>query len=31
MSDGSSSLQRCDEVSGSESAEPPSAYGLPRL
>jgi hypothetical protein len=33
MSDGSDSLQRCEEVSGTESAEPPSSYGLrrPRL
>jgi hypothetical protein len=31
MSDGSGSLRRCDEVSGSESAEPPSSYDLPRL
>jgi hypothetical protein len=28
MSDGSNSLQRCEEVSGTESAEPPSSYGL---
>jgi hypothetical protein len=25
MSDGSNSLQRCEEVSGTESAEPPSS------
>ena len=31
MSDGSNSLQRCEGVSGTESAEPPSSYGLPRL
>ena len=30
MSDGSNSLQRCEDVSGAESAEPPSSYGLPR-
>jgi hypothetical protein len=30
MSDGSNSLQRCAEVSVTESAEPPSSYGLPR-
>jgi hypothetical protein len=28
MSDGSNSLQRCSEVSGTESAEPPSSYGF---
>jgi hypothetical protein len=27
MSDGSNSLQRCEEVSGTETAEPPSSYG----
>jgi hypothetical protein len=27
MSEGSNSLQRCEEVSGTESAEPPSSYG----
>ena len=27
MSDGSNSLQRCEEVSGTESAEPPSSDG----
>ena len=26
MSDGSGSLQRCEEVTGTESAEPPSSY-----
>jgi hypothetical protein len=31
MSDGSDSLQRCEEVSHTESAEPPSSYGLPGL
>jgi len=31
MSDGSNSFQRRDEASGSESAEPPSSYGLSRL
>lgn len=31
MSDGSNSLQQCEEVSGTESAEPPSSYGLARL
>ena len=30
MSDGSHSLQRCEEVSNTESAEPPSFCGLPR-
>lgn len=30
MSDGSNSQQRCEEVSGTESAEPPSSYGLLR-
>jgi hypothetical protein len=30
MSDSSNSQQRCEEVSGTESAEPPSSYGLPR-
>ena len=28
MSDGSNSLQRCEEVSGTESAEPPSSRSL---
>ena len=31
MSDGSNSLQRCEEVASTESAEPPSSYGLPWL
>ena len=31
MSDGSNSLQRCEEVSGTESAEPPSSHGIPVL
>ncbi len=33
MSDGSISPQQRDDISGTESAEPPSAYGLrrPRL
>lgn len=30
MPEGSNSQQRCEEVSGTESAEPPSSYGLPR-
>jgi hypothetical protein len=30
MSDGSNSLQRCEEVSGTESAEPPPSYGAQR-
>jgi hypothetical protein len=30
MSDGSDSLQWCEEISGTESAEPPSSYGLRR-
>jgi hypothetical protein len=31
MSDGSNSLQRCEEVSSTESAEPPSSFGIPVL
>jgi hypothetical protein len=27
MSDGSNILQRCEEVSGAESAEPPPSHG----
>ena len=31
MSDGSNSLQRCEELSSTDSAEPPPYFGLTRL